>query len=358
MAPLYLTLLLSLLPFTFASRFELADGKLADFPKDDQIVAAIDSNRTDKPVGKVSPRDLFGRQYCSTPGANIICGAGCCFNYKLCCERSDCFDPIYDKCCSGGGSCPRLGSCCQDDKCCRAGTYCIRDTSNNQISCRSSGVAAATPTFSLSSLTFSFSSISARITTAPTTTARASTFSCFDDGYTACANSLFCCPSSAYCFYNTLSQPRCYSTSYYYYTYTYSWSYSFGVRYFRTTTSYYLGGLSVPQLTTPPLPTTAPPTALSINTGGSSIASSTGSASLGTLTSGTLLGGAASETGDSGASTATSTAPSSAASQTVATATTTVGGSNVAPGRMVAMDWWAEAMVAVAAGVLGVAVWA
>jgi hypothetical protein len=68
-------------------------------------------------VGRMLTRDLFARQYCSNPGENIICGAGCCPNSDSCCEGRSCGDPTQQICCQGGHQCPIRGDCCTDGNC-------------------------------------------------------------------------------------------------------------------------------------------------------------------------------------------------------------------------------------------------
>jgi len=79
-------------------------------------------------------------------------------------------------------------------------------------------------------------------------------------GYAPCPDRRFCCPSGNYCFYDVNNAPECWQGMYYTFYYSYSWSYSFGIRWFTTTSTYYLNGPTVLAISTPPPPSTAPRT--------------------------------------------------------------------------------------------------
>lgn len=79
-------------------------------------------------------------------------------------------------------------------------------------------------------------------------------------GYAPCPDRHFCCPSGNYCFSDVNNAPECWQDMYYTFYYSYSWSYSFGIRWFTTTSTYYLNGPTVLAISTPPPPSTAPRT--------------------------------------------------------------------------------------------------
>ncbi len=103
-----------------AVRVKFDSGEILTVDDEKSIIPTVDSE-SGSPVGGISARDLFGRQYCSAPGINVICGGGCCPNSEYCCERTSCIDLTTRICCSNGRQCYRGGQCCQGGNCvCRA----------------------------------------------------------------------------------------------------------------------------------------------------------------------------------------------------------------------------------------------
>jgi hypothetical protein len=100
-----------------ALRFELNDGQVVTVDDEKSITPTVDRQPRDPIFGSISSRDIFGRQYCSRPGQNIICANGCCQNDNYCCENASCLDPTTRICCPGGGQCYRGGDCCRDGNC-------------------------------------------------------------------------------------------------------------------------------------------------------------------------------------------------------------------------------------------------
>lgn len=98
-------------------RVELNDGRIVTVKDKRSIKPTVNSEHGDSIVGGLTARDLFGRQSCSAPGMNVICGSGCCTNGKYCCEQTTCIDLTAWICCPGGRQCLKGGECCNDGSC-------------------------------------------------------------------------------------------------------------------------------------------------------------------------------------------------------------------------------------------------
>ena len=100
-----------------AVRVELQDGEIITVDDEKSITPTVDSQPGDPIFGALTRRDLFGRQYCSAPGQNVICGNGCCPNNNYCCENASCLDVTSRICCPNGRQCYAGGFCCSDGNC-------------------------------------------------------------------------------------------------------------------------------------------------------------------------------------------------------------------------------------------------
>jgi hypothetical protein len=98
-----------------AVRVELNDGQIVTVEDETSITPTVDSYPGD-PIG-LSPRHLFGRQYCSAPGRNSRCGNGCCLSDNYCCENTSCLDLTTRICCPEGWQCSKGGDCCFGGTC-------------------------------------------------------------------------------------------------------------------------------------------------------------------------------------------------------------------------------------------------
>jgi len=81
-------------------------------------------------IGGITPRDIFGRQTCST-GKYCSVSNSCCPTLSTCCSQS--CTPALGKCCSDGSSCGSNKDCCGDGcmpflaQCCGDGSYCTME---------------------------------------------------------------------------------------------------------------------------------------------------------------------------------------------------------------------------------------
>lgn len=100
-----------------AVHVQLKDGQIVTVDDEKSITPTVDSHPGDPIGGGLSPRDLFGRRYCSASGQNVICANGCCPNNNYCCDHASCIDPTSRICCKNGYQCYIGGDCCPDGNC-------------------------------------------------------------------------------------------------------------------------------------------------------------------------------------------------------------------------------------------------
>ncbi|KAI9888158.1 MAG: hypothetical protein M1823_000093 [Watsoniomyces obsoletus] len=283
-------------------------GEIVTVANEDDILPLVKQQELGPSKRSISPRELFSRQRCSAPGQRILCGSGCCPNDQACCENQGCIDLSRRICCPNNRSCPVGGECCRGGGCvrgsvvdiviwvlmmfaanmthrrqCNDGTQCVRNLRTGRRGCRRLGGGGSdndddddgpsSITRSTTSRTLIFtsttttstsgsSSVTATITrtsTTPTLTGSPRSRSCSRDGWQPCSNDRYCCPSGAYCYFDRGGVARCHRELFFTGRYYYSWSVSATVRWYATSTVYYLGGSgSMPSVTPPAPPTTAP----------------------------------------------------------------------------------------------------
>ncbi|KAI9876946.1 MAG: hypothetical protein M1830_005232 [Pleopsidium flavum] len=327
---------------------ELDSGKFLTVDDEKSVTPAIDSEPGDPVIGGITPRDLFGRHYCSAPGQNIICGSGCCSYTKYCCEQTTCIDASSRICCPGSHQCYKGGQCCSDGNCCDPGKYCVKDLTTGQRGClpySNNGGASSIPAAATTSPPALISPPS------PTSTRSMSAtgiFTCNDAGYAPCPGQRFCCPTNNYCFYDSTNAPKCWQDIHYTFYYSYSWSYSFGIRWFTATTTYYLNGPTVLAISTPPPRSTAPQITASETTPSppSTVALSTATSAASALPGG--LAGSAASNGPGSSSrsstgtTSQTTASSTRSSTTLTTSAAVFTGGATSVAREVVMAGWVQ----------------